>query len=253
MRVVVTRPEPDAGHWVQSLQARGIEAIALPLIDILPVSDRAPLRAAWQRIGAFAAVMFVSGNAVQHFFAARPAGAPMPSCAWATGPGTTQALRAAGMPEAGILCPRGDAAQLDSEALWERARPLVHAGDRVLIVRGADAAGQPTGRDWLAERLAEAGAVVDTVAAYRRAVPAWSTSQHAAALEAVRSGAVWLLSSSEGVGNLQQVLPGVDLRAASAIASHPRIADAARRAGFGEVRQARPELDAMVASIESAR
>jgi len=33
-RVIVTRPEHDAAQWVADLQARGIAAVALPLIAI---------------------------------------------------------------------------------------------------------------------------------------------------------------------------------------------------------------------------
>jgi uroporphyrinogen-III synthase len=37
------------------------------------------------------------------------------------------------------------------------------------------------------------------------------------------------------------------------VATHPRIAQAARDAGFGAVLEARPTLDDVVASIESER
>ncbi|MFS2055745.1 uroporphyrinogen-III synthase, partial [Variovorax sp. CT11-76] len=46
-------------------------------------------------------------------------------------------------------------------------------------------------------------------------------------------------------------LPATDWRAARAIATHPRIAQAARGAGFGTVRESAPLLEALVASIES--
>lgn len=253
MRVIVTRPQPEAGRWVEALRARGIDAVALPLIDIAPPLDAGPLRQAWDRMPRFAAAMFVSGNAVQQFFAARPAGAPLPTQAWVTGPGTQEALRREGLADAAIVAPATDAAQLDSEALWQRAAALVHAGDRVLIVRGADAAGTASGRDWLAEQLHAAKVEVQTVAAYRRCAPHWSAEQLAVAREAARGTAWWLLSSSEAVANLVQALPGQTFEHARAVATHPRIADAARSAGFGEVRECRPGLDAMVASIESVR
>lgn len=37
-RVIVTRPAREAAQWVQQLQARGIQATALPLIAIGPAS-----------------------------------------------------------------------------------------------------------------------------------------------------------------------------------------------------------------------
>jgi uroporphyrinogen-III synthase len=46
-------------------------------------------------------------------------------------------------------------------------------------------------------------------------------------------------------------MPQTSWREARAIATHPRIEQAAREAGFGSVRGALPRLDAIVASIES--
>ncbi|MEG2631782.1 MAG: uroporphyrinogen-III synthase, partial [Comamonas sp.] len=47
-------------------------------------------------------------------------------------------------------------------------------------------------------------------------------------------------------------LPGTDWRQARALATHPRIAAAARQAGFGLVQECRPSLNDVAASIESA-
>jgi uroporphyrinogen-III synthase len=254
MRVIVTRPEPEAGRWAQALRARGIDALALPLIDILPMPDAQPLRDAWRALGTCKAAMFVSGNAVHGFFAARPTDAAFAgSRAWATGPGTQQALLAHGVVSGAIDVPSGDSAQFDSESLWALVHGQLAPGDRVLIVRGADAQGQTAGRDWLAQRLRESGAQVDVVCAYRRAVPRWSAEQQGAARQAAAAGAQWLFSSSEAVANLAQLLPGQGWSRASALATHPRIAEAAQSLGFAEVRLVRPSLDAVVASIESAR
>jgi uroporphyrinogen-III synthase len=69
---------------------------------------------------------------------------------------------------------------------------------------------------------------------------------------AATDGAVWLFSSSEAVANLQACLPGQDWGAARALTTHGRIAEAARAAGFGVVREARPALADILASLESA-
>jgi uroporphyrinogen-III synthase len=45
--------------------------------------------------------------------------------------------------------------------------------------------------------------------------------------------------------------PGTAWQAARAIATHPRIVDAAVAAGFGEVTATRPAVDAVVACIQS--
>ena len=59
--------------------------------------------------------------------------------------------------------------------------------------------------------------------------------------------------SAEAVRHLQQLLPGHDWHGVRALGTHPRIADAARAAGFGRVEVTRPGLDDMCASIESLR
>ena len=62
MRVIVTRPTQEASQWVHALNDAGFDAVALPLIGVLPPSDPAAVAAVWARIGEFDAVMFVSGN-----------------------------------------------------------------------------------------------------------------------------------------------------------------------------------------------
>ena len=88
--------------------------------------------------------------------------------------------------------------------------------------------------------------------AYQRGAPRFSAQEVALAQQAARDGSVWLLSSSEAVAHLAEALPGQHWGAAHALATHPRIAEAARAAGFGTVRECRPALEDVVASIESA-
>ena len=122
MQLIVTRPVAQALRWVEQLRALGLEAQALPLIDIAPASDVAPVVAAWQRLPDWRFIMFVSANAVLHFFALRPRDAHWRASlrAGATGPGTRAALIDAGVPAAQIVAPDDGAAELDSEALWRR-------------------------------------------------------------------------------------------------------------------------------------
>jgi uroporphyrinogen-III synthase len=260
MRVLVTRPQREAEPWVARLRERGLDAQALPLIEIGPAPDMPALQAAQEQLAQFDAVMFVSSNAVHGFSEANRAAGRMQTAwpaiktrAWATGPGTRDALRACGVPASAIDAPADDAAQFDSEALWARVAPAVRAGSRVLIVRGADAQGQLQGRDWLAQQLEAAGAQVQAVASYTRRAPAWGDAQRAAAAAALADGSPWLLTSSEAVHNLRALLPAQDFARARAIATHERIAEAAREAGFGVVRTSRPAFEDIVRSIESAR
>ncbi|MBT2323190.1 uroporphyrinogen-III synthase [Variovorax paradoxus] len=250
--VIVTRPAREAARWVGELRTAGIAAIALPLIAIEPLDDPQPLRAAWQRLADYDALMFVSAAAVEHFFGDRsPAPAALRQRFWATGPGTCGALQQAGVPVSVIDAPSAAADQFDSETLWELVQTQVRPGVRVLIVRGSDASGQPSGRDWLARQVVAAGGACDAVAAYRRLAPPLDAAQRQLAAEGASGRALWLFSSSEAIANLCHALPATNWQSARAITTHARIAEAARSAGFGTVRIAAPGLAALVASIES--
>lgn len=251
MRVVLTRPVHEAERWAARLRERGVASLVLPLLAIAPAPDAAALRQAAAAAGSYAAVMFVSANAVQGFFAAAPVFGQ--ARAWAPGPATHEALCAAGVPPERISAPAGDAEQFDSESLWQQVRGQLRAGDRLLLVRGGDGQGRAQGRDWLLQQLAARGVAVDTVVAYVRAAPAWTDAQRAAAREAAADGSLWLFSSSEAAGQLAPLLPGQDWSLARALATHPRIAEAVRAVGFGHVRVARPGWDDVLASIESSR
>lgn len=267
-RVIVTRPAREAAHWVGLLRARGVDAVALPLIAIGPCPDAAAQQALAQaraQAAQYRALMFVSGNAVVHFFGknvplalAGQSQSAIKTRAWAPGPGTVRALEQAGVPRERIDGPAPDAPQFDSEALWQQVATQVRHGDRVLIVRGHSAntpegyESQGNGRDWLARQIEAAGGQVEFVAAYQRGAPHFSAGEVALVQQAARDGSLWLLSSSEAVAHLAQALPGQAWGAACALATHPRIAQAARAAGFGAVRECRPALEDVVASIESA-
>lgn len=249
--VFVTRPAREGEHWVQVLREQGLEAHALPLIAISPAPDATSLAAARDALPGCMAAMFVSANAVQGFLGALGVAWPAGTRAWATGPGTAQALRDAGVPSLQIDSPPPEAARFDSEALWDQVGARIRPGDRVLIVRGGDAQGQAAGRDWLASRLQACGARVDTAVAYVRDLPPWDERQRARARAGARDGAWWLFSSSEGVDNLARLVPAQDWSSARALCTHPRIADAARAAGFGKVAIVRPGLKDIVAFLQS--
>jgi uroporphyrinogen-III synthase len=262
MRVIVTRPGPQAGQWVKALRAAGLDALALPLIEIGGPPDPGAVVATWQRMRTFDALMFVSANAVEQFFALQPPDAQASTSKprlFVTGPGSVTALLKAGAARSRIDAPDEAAAQFDSEALWAVVQGQVRRGWRVLIVRGntdgdaAEGAGaaQGVGRDWFAARLTEQGAEVEFLVAYERRAPVLSANAQALVQVAAADGSVWLFSSSEAVSNLCAMAAGQSWHRARAVATHPRIAQAARVAGFAEVCEARPDVTALVASIES--
>jgi uroporphyrinogen-III synthase len=131
--------------------------------------------------------------------------------------------------------------------LWATLGTHDWRGARASIVRGDG------GRDWLAEMLRSRGALVTNVAAYRRVPPLFD----AAASEVLRaalqtpSSHLWFFSSSEAIDNLMQSAPATRWSSASAMATHPKIAERARRSGFARVAEARPAFDDVVACIQS--
>ncbi len=263
MRLIITRVQPQAKQWVQALGDQGHEAVALPLIETRGLSDVSALQRAWRDISSYHALMYVSAHAVQHFFNEKPALAliaegfdALETRAWGTGPGTRHALLAYGVPEALVDTPPIALGKFDSETLWQLVQTQVQPGTRVLIVRG-DTPGsdgpapQGVGRDWLAQHLVAAGAVVDYVVAYQRDAPQWDLEQLAVASSAVQDGSVWVFSSAEALANLSGLLPGQDWSGTPAVATHGRIAQAARQLGFVRVALASPTLPSVLASLES--
>ena len=251
VRVIVTRPQPQAAQWVAQLAALGQPAAALPLLGIADAPDAAAVSAAWQQLPACALAMFVSPSAVERFAAHRPVGRAWPEgvLAGSTGPGTHAALLAAGVPAAAIVTPPVGAGRFDSEALWaELAGRRDWSGTQALIVRGEG------GRDWLATTLVQQGAQVHFVEAYRRTAPvldAQGQALLAAALSAPAAHA-WLFSSSEAARHLPDLARGADWSSAWALATHERIADAARGLGFGLVERVDPSPAAVSAHITRA-
>ncbi|MCE2781254.1 uroporphyrinogen-III synthase [Limnohabitans sp.] len=267
-RVIVTRSEREAQAWAHALQALGVPSESLPLIEIAGLQDPSPLASAWQAVPQYLAVMFVSANAVRHFMAARPAGAPLQPCrAWSTGPGTRAALLAEGWPAELIDSPDETAPQFDSEALWALVAPRVidasptigsadaktaeQAQPVVLIVRGADAHGQLAGRDWLALQMESAGIQVLQTVAYVRRAPRLSAVQQSRARQAMSDGSRWLFSSSEAALHLLQACPDLNLDRAKALATHPRIALRLKQSGWSCVDLVPAGLKAQAQSIKS--
>lgn len=260
VRVLLTRPERDAQVWAADLCAHGIATHTLPLIDIGPCQHpqaQAMLRTARAGWSDYDAVMFVSGNAAEYFFCGNWQPAAPPDThprMWTPGPSTARVLHQLGVPLQYIDGPAHDAPQFDSEALWAQVAPQVVPGSQVLIVRGTTRgayAGDGQGRDWLANQIRAAGGRVDYAVAYERGAPVWTSAQHLLARQAAHDGTLWLFSSSEAIGHLHTALAGQDWRGARALATHPRIATAARAIGFGWVQESPPALTQVLASIKS--
>ncbi|CAG4886297.1 fused uroporphyrinogen-III synthase HemD/membrane protein HemX [Paraburkholderia gardini] len=245
--VVITRPAGQSAALMAQLAATGVATLEFPLIDIGEVEDAAPLRAALTSLEHYALVVFVSPNAVDRAFAHHDAIWPHALPVGVVGPGSVAALARHGVeaPAYRVISPSvaadDDTGRFDSEALFAALEATPGTGGfegrRVLIVRGDG------GREWLADRLREAGAQVETVAAYRRIVPEPSVSAWSR-VHALLSGVphTWLLTSSEGVRNLDELAREhltageiAQLKRAMLVTPHPRIAQTARGVGFDRI------------------
>lgn len=259
MRLLVTRPQPQADTWVTHLLGAGVDACALPLIGIGPPAHPEAVHAVWRALPAHRLLMFVSPAAVEWFFHQRPEDARWPAhCLAATpGPGTAQALlqaaRPLGLCDAHLRAPPADAGQFDSEHLWPVLAHEDWAGQRVAVVGGGDSQAVK-GRTWLTERLQERGALVAPLLAYERGPGTWTPAEAERARAALAQPAShqWLFSSSQAIDHLLThhlpawSLPVPDWGAHQALVTHPKIAERARHAGFGVVQEIRPTLDAVV-------
>lgn len=250
--LIITRPIAQAEAWAHRLAEQGLDTRVLPLLAIEPTGDRASVQRAWRSLARCALVVFVSPNAAACFFELRPESAAWPphTLAGSTGPGTRDSLLRAGVPPEQVVSPAeddGPEPRFDSEGLWERLSPLPWNGHQVLIVRGDG------GRDWLADTLREHGAAVDFLQAYQRRTPCWTAAQHAVIAECTDQPEryVWWLSSSEAVDHLVQLAPQLPWPRAQALASHARIEQRAREAGFGRVARCPPVLPDVLSALRA--
>jgi uroporphyrinogen-III synthase len=145
--------------------------------------------------------------------------------------------------QAQVIAPAGEGADEapGSEALWPLLNALQPAPRRVLILRAEQ------GREWLGERLREAGAEVSVLAVYRRSARPWTAYATASELSAALAHAPTLVvTSSEAAQVVRQQIDAIAPAARETvrlITMHPRIAAALTAAGFAQVRVT-PTLDA---------
>ncbi len=275
--VVITRERNDALRWVEPLQAAGHEVLRVPWLDLIDLPDADVLAPSlpWEK---YHAVLCVSAKAARVL--GRPSlgwGAALIDLwaqgagprVWAPGPGTMKQLLALGVPSHCIDTPDPQAAQFDSEHLWQAVASQVHSGAEVLIVRGdgADANPDPnrpsdaasSGRDVIRERCEALGAHVGECVVYRRGVPVWSPRELADWQRALAMPeAVWLASSSTAlhVGQdlaLQHGQKPDWCHSRTVLATHPRIQATALDIGWGQVALSRPDHASVLAFLQANR
>jgi uroporphyrinogen-III synthase len=159
LRVVITRAEHQSTGLAAAFTRAGAVVELLPLLEIVPPADPAPLERAATELYRYDWVVFTSANAVEAF--APLAGSLLASVRIriaAVGAATSQALRDHGV-ELYLTPEREEAA-----GLVESLAPEIE-GRRVLLPQAADA------RPVLFEGLVAAGAEVTAVVAYDKRLP----------------------------------------------------------------------------------
>jgi uroporphyrinogen-III synthase len=216
--------------------------VIFPAIVILPPQDRKAVQNAHAQLATYDVVIFVSPNAVEYGIP-DPRRWPSRLAAFAPGPGTAEALAAAGIADVRI-----PATTFDSDGLLALPELGDVRGKRVLILRGEG------GREQLADSLRARGAQVDAVACYRRAQPRSGAEGLA---EAFRAGAIDVvtITSSEALDNLWSVADDsirASWSACPTFAPHPRIVARARELGLSAVATAAGDAGLIAGLLEWA-
>ncbi len=229
--VLITRPVMPASRSAQRLAALGATPYVFPTTIIDAPSDPRPLKAALANLSNYAGAIFVSPSAAEMTlapFGAIPIKLPETLPVFAPGHGTAEALQLLGVEDVAM-----PATTFDSEGLL--ALPALQAssvrGKRIVIFRGND------GRELLRTELTKRGAAVDAITAYQRRAP---TTPPIGLIELIRSKKLTAISamSSDAVTHLVAIVPKAEQPALLALplyASHERIAETAREAGFRNV------------------
>ncbi len=223
--VLVTRPEHQAQHLCQLIEAEGGAPVRYPALMIRPRADRAAVRAAIGPADRYDLVIFISANAARFGADLLEQRRDLKLAALAAP--TASALNSAGYRVS--LMPADGA---DSEALLAMPQLAHMSGQRVLIVRGVG------GRDLLGDTLISRGADVQYAEVYTRE-PAQPSAEVQAKVEQLwRQGGVRAYSATSV--ELLEALVGIvtqrcrELMDSTAmLTGSRRVAEAATRLGLG--------------------
>jgi uroporphyrinogen-III synthase len=185
-RILVTRAAHQAGKLSEGLRALGAEPVEVPVLEIRPPENLAPLDSAISNLSSYDWLIFTSANTVRALAArvAEPGSklAPLLKVA-AIGPGTASAAKSAGF-SVNLI-----ADSYVAESLVQAIAEQV-SGLKFLLARAA------TARDVIPDSLRAAGAQVDVVDAYRNVLPQEAPQKLRLALATPIDAATFTSSSS---------------------------------------------------------
>ncbi len=188
-RIWVTRPRNQSAKLRNLLETAGAQAVMLPLLEIAPPLDSAPLQGALAHLGDYDLAVFVSPSALEKVFGSLLAPWPNSLPVAVMGPGSATLAEELGIPS--ILKP---SYRFDSAGLLQEPALQHLTGKRIVLFRGE------SGREELPQTLINRGAQLDCISAYRRLPPAFDKDRLAAELAAGCDGII--ISSSEAAQHL---------------------------------------------------
>ncbi len=250
--VVITRPRAQADALARQVAALGREVEVLPLLEIFPLPDQSALTGALAELPRYAMVAFVSPNAIDAAFAHISVW-PRHVTLAVLGEGSRAALARHGLDDgnATIVSPL-DPARSDSENLLQSIDLSALAGKQVLIVRGE------SGRELMADGLRAAGALVTTVAAYRRSVPVLTEDLRERLLRLLARPNDWIITSSEALRGLLALVDQLgssttvsNMQQQHLIIPHARIAETAASLGLTRITLCGSGDERLLAALQS--
>lgn len=253
--IIVTQPAPAGELLCDRLRKAGWSTLFLPAFSIGPAPDPALVAQTFARLQHFDLAIFVSPNAVRAASESMSAPWPARTAIGAVGDATRSAIEAdlPGSASAARIAPApGD--ESGSEGFWDAWTNQGLQARRVLILRAQ------SGREWLAEKFTNDGAVVESVAVYARRDCELDAAQRRTIEAAIARDDVArvLYSSSGAIEALDRQLAEVAgarawLRQGTGLATHPRIAQRLHAAGFKATRIVPTDDDVLLAKLESLR
>ncbi len=247
-RVLVTRAVHQLGKLSDGLRALGAEPVEVPMLEIRPPEDQAPLHAALRNLHEYDWLILTSANTVRVLAVCAaeqeiPLTQPARLRVAAIGSATAEIARKAGFSVA--LTPREYVAE---SLLHELA--IEAAGRRVLLARAEVA------RDVIPDALRKAGAMVDVIDAYRNVMPATAPKVLLEALKTPVDAATF--SSSSSVTHLAEAAKhakiAFPLEGALAVSIGPITSQTLRELGWAPAAEANPSnisglIDAVVTAL----
>jgi uroporphyrinogen-III synthase len=250
--VVITRPAAQAAVLEQRIAAQGRTTVLFPLLDIQPLPAIAPLQRVLRDLDKYALIAFVSPNAIDAAFAARPDWPHHVPLA-VVGEGSRIALERYGITADNVtIYSPVNQDRTDSETLLQTLDLDALRGKQVLIIRGE------TGRELLGDALRAAGVQVEAIAAYRRVAPHFDQNRQRELKRLLHSQNDWIVTSSEALRILLDMITQLNepegvakMQQQNIIVPHIRIAETARELGFVNITLTRSGDDGLLAALQS--